>query len=106
MAGVASGVATAVDGGPGGGGYSNGEAASLASLLSGVTDSDAAAARDGEGDPFAAGVSARVAAAVGFASRGGGDGGGGGGAAPIVLDLLGAGGGGGGGGVADGAALL
>lgn len=105
MAGVASGVATAVDGGPGGGGYSNGEAASLSSLLSGITDSDAAAARDGEGDPFAAGVSATVAA-VGFASRGGGDGGGGGGAAPIVLDLLGAGGGGGGGGVADGAALL
>ncbi len=110
VAGGAGSNATAVDGGPGGGGYSTSEAASLASLLSGITDSAAAAGRDCEGDTVAAGVFAIVQAsatpaAVGFASRGGGGGGVGGGAA-TVLDLLGGGGGGGGGGDADGAALI
>ena len=96
VAGAACGVATAVDGGPGGGGYSKTEAASggsLAGFPKGMTDS---AAGDREGDPFAAGVSTTVAADVSTASLGGSGGGGGG--AAIALDLLGGGGGGGGGG--------
>ena len=93
MAGAVCGVATAVDGGPGGGGYSKTEAASggsLAGFPKGMADS---AAGDREGDPFAAGVSTTVAADVSFASLGGSGGG-----AAIFLDLLGGGGGGGGGG--------
>ena len=103
MAGSAGGVTTAVDGGPGGGGYSTNKAASLASVLSGITDSAAAAGRDGEGEPVATDASATVGAAVGFASLGGGGGGGG---AAILLGLLGGGGGGGGGDDAGGAALI
>lgn len=70
MAGAAGGIAPAVDGGPGGGGYSTSEAASLASVVSGISDSAAAAGRACEGDTVAAGVSPMVAAAaaVGFAS--------------------------------------
>ncbi|KAA6421765.1 MAG: hypothetical protein FRX49_08376 [Trebouxia sp. A1-2] len=84
VAGAACGVATAVNGGPGGGGYSTSVAASLLNVLSGGTD--IVVGRDG--------VSATIAAAVVFASLGDGGGGGGGGGAAIFLDLLGGGGGG------------